>query len=296
MPKYIVEGAVDFFSELYKSLDDEEDTNENVCLITNMPLTDNFIELQCGHKFNYVPLYKDIYSHKKNFNYLESSSGKLGKNEIRCPYCRKKQNEVLPYYENMGVNKVPGVNQVYVEEAKTSKTAYPNHRCSFMMKIGTDTEEVQCSGFGTPICIYTHGTNYGDTKLYCWSHKKAVLRKYKNDILVKAKADALKVKTELKKAKEEAILKEKEEKKIAKELTKKDKKTKTQKKVVLNVSQTDENVVISSLEEPVCCIAVLKTGANKGAICGKKACNVQDKLCSRHCLKPPTSGLQENKE
>ena len=96
MPKYIVEGAIDFFSELYKSLDEEEDTNDNVCLITNAPLTANFVQLQCGHKFNYLPLYKDIYNHKKNFNYLESSSGKLGKNEIRCPYCRKKQNEVLP--------------------------------------------------------------------------------------------------------------------------------------------------------------------------------------------------------
>lgn len=289
MPKYIVEGAIDFFSELYKSLDEEEDMNDNVCLITNAPLSDNFVQLQCGHKFNYLPLYKDIYNHKKNFNYLESTSGKLGKNEIRCPYCRKKQNEVLPYYENMGVNKVVGVNEVHVEETKSNKkTYYPNHSCSFMMKIGTDSEEVQCSGFGTPICIYTHGTNYGDTKLYCWSHKKAVIRQYKNDILVKAKADALKVKLELKKAKEETILKEKEEKKIAKSLTKKDKKEKKTKKDALNIANTiltDENVVISSLEEPIYCIALLKSGINKGTVCGKKACNVEDKLCSRHCPK-----------
>jgi len=289
MPKYIVEGAIDFFSELYKSLDEEEDMNDNVCLITNAPLSDNFVQLQCGHKFNYLPLYKDIYNHKKNFNYLESTSGKLGKNEIRCPYCRKKQNEVLPYYENMGVNKVAGVNEVHAEETKSSKkTYYPNHSCSFMMKIGTDSEEVQCSGFGTPICIYTHGTNYGDTKLYCWSHKKAVIRQYKNDILVKAKADALKAKLELKKVKEDAILKEKEDKKIAKGLAKKDKKEKKTKKDALNIANTileDENVVIGSLEEPIYCIALLKSGINKGTVCGKKACNLEDKLCSRHCPK-----------
>ena len=46
MNKYKIEGSIDFFSELYKSLDDEEneknDEQDNLCLITNLPLNDNF--------------------------------------------------------------------------------------------------------------------------------------------------------------------------------------------------------------------------------------------------------------
>ena len=62
MNKYKIEGNIDFFEELYKSLDNEENLDEdtNTCLITNQSLTDKFIQLQCGHKFNYVPLFLDI--------------------------------------------------------------------------------------------------------------------------------------------------------------------------------------------------------------------------------------------
>ena len=73
MKKYIIEGGIDFYSELYKSLDIEENINKieadnNICLISNLPLTDKYIKLNCGHKFNYIPLYHDIYNHKKKFN------------------------------------------------------------------------------------------------------------------------------------------------------------------------------------------------------------------------------------
>jgi hypothetical protein len=111
--KYIVEGNIDFFHELYNSLDKEE--NEIVtecCLITNEPLLDKYVKLECGHSFNYVPLYYDIYNHKKKFNSMENNSGHLSSNEIRCPYCRHKQKGVLPYYEELGLEKVCGVNIV----------------------------------------------------------------------------------------------------------------------------------------------------------------------------------------
>ena len=46
MTKYNIEGGLDFFTELYKSLDIEEDefkTEEDnkLCLITNQPLKEN---------------------------------------------------------------------------------------------------------------------------------------------------------------------------------------------------------------------------------------------------------------
>ena len=72
--KYKVEGYYNFYEELYKSLDAKEETNvnviENLCLISNEPLTEHFVTLDCNHKFNYLPLFNDIFNYKKKFNTL----------------------------------------------------------------------------------------------------------------------------------------------------------------------------------------------------------------------------------
>ena len=71
MQKYNIEGSIDFFSELNKLLNKENVKNENVkneeniCLISNEELTDNFVKLNCGHSFNYLPLYKDLVNQKQ---------------------------------------------------------------------------------------------------------------------------------------------------------------------------------------------------------------------------------------
>ena len=81
MTKYKIEGDIDFFSELYKSLDNEDTENtDNLCLITNLPLIDKYFQMDCGHKFNYIPLYFDIKNHKLKFNGMEGSSSRLNKN------------------------------------------------------------------------------------------------------------------------------------------------------------------------------------------------------------------------
>jgi hypothetical protein len=66
MPKYSVEDNLDFYAELYKSLDESGENkivnnneNDNICLITNSLLTENYVKLACGHRFNYIPLFKD---------------------------------------------------------------------------------------------------------------------------------------------------------------------------------------------------------------------------------------------
>ena len=56
MKKYNIEGGIDFFAELYKSLDVKEneeksDEDKNRCLISNQPLIDKHVILKCGHKF-----------------------------------------------------------------------------------------------------------------------------------------------------------------------------------------------------------------------------------------------------
>ena len=90
MPKYSIEGNLDFYAELYKSLDESGDNkiannheNNNDCLITNSPLTENYVKLSCGHKFNYVPLFKDLVVRKNKTAAMDTQI--LKANEIRCP-------------------------------------------------------------------------------------------------------------------------------------------------------------------------------------------------------------------
>jgi hypothetical protein len=43
---------------------------------------------------------------------MEGIKGHLNMNEIRCPFCRKKQNGLLPYYSELPFEKVHGVNYI----------------------------------------------------------------------------------------------------------------------------------------------------------------------------------------
>ena len=70
--KYMVEGNIDFFGELYNSIsieekEEKEEDSPDFCLISNQPLVEPFVRLDCGHKFNYLPLYYDIYNSFNTF-------------------------------------------------------------------------------------------------------------------------------------------------------------------------------------------------------------------------------------
>jgi hypothetical protein len=101
---FATENNINFYDEINK--EDDYTNDENKCLITLQDLTDDFIELDCGHKFNYEPLFKDIQNHKTKFNRLERNV--LLTNEIRCPYCRTIHNKLLPLNDKFP--KVHGVN------------------------------------------------------------------------------------------------------------------------------------------------------------------------------------------
>ena len=47
---YIIENNIDFFSEINNL--NNNDKNEDTCLITGEKLSENFITLNCKHKFN----------------------------------------------------------------------------------------------------------------------------------------------------------------------------------------------------------------------------------------------------
>ena len=60
----------DFNIELMKLLEDDDEDDENVCLIDGLPLDNTCIQLTCKHKFNYISLLQEIKVQKK-YNNLE---------------------------------------------------------------------------------------------------------------------------------------------------------------------------------------------------------------------------------
>jgi hypothetical protein len=136
MSNYIIENNIDFFKLLKESLDPtaptnnvcknvtDKDTDTEYCLISNKELTkDNTITLSCHHKFDYVALFKEVKSFKENYqNYLRV-------NELRCPYCRKVQNKLLPFMPDKINQRCHGVN------SPERYTMMP-HNCQYVFKSG----------------------------------------------------------------------------------------------------------------------------------------------------------------
>jgi hypothetical protein len=134
MAKYIIEGGINFYEELYKSLDEsesnkngeskekEKEKEEELCLITGMPLIDRSVVLECNHKFNYSALYTEIC--KQKFIFRTYNIETLTKPEyqkfkdankdyfIKCPYCRRIQFTLLPYYEDSEYELKYGINSL----------------------------------------------------------------------------------------------------------------------------------------------------------------------------------------
>ena len=132
---YNIENGLNFYETLKQSIashDSEKNEQEGICPISNTPLETYFFTFECGHKFNYAPLFKDLYNHKKKYNFMEGIKGHLNMNEIRCPFCRKKQNGLLPYYSELPFEKVHGVN--YINPAITEVThGHTLLKCQFII-------------------------------------------------------------------------------------------------------------------------------------------------------------------
>lgn len=118
MPKYIIEGGINFYEELNQLSDATSPTNvtDNAdikfCLLTKEPLTYGHITLPCTHTFNFLPLYNEVLSQKTNPELLKNAYYiKMRKNHIKCPYCRTiHEDSLLPYIMGAGNKRVSGVN------------------------------------------------------------------------------------------------------------------------------------------------------------------------------------------
>jgi hypothetical protein len=273
--KYNVENNIDFYKELFNSLDENAENAENtienkeLCLITNMPLKDNFVKLNCGHKFNYEAIYKDIFNHKKKFNNMEQIKTKLKQNQIRCPYCRHIQDELLPYYEGFGYPKEHGINFFDVNKGYNDNynTGFgiAGHQCQYQiinLDASGNSHTHQCNHYG-----YVHNilkTKYNNETKYCYTHKLAVVKQIKEEIKETNKAKKLEEKN---KKLEEKNKKIEEKNKQKMELL--------QKKIDANTNSTTISNTYNQF-----CKAILKSGKNKGTQCF--ANTYKDCLCKRH--------------
>jgi hypothetical protein len=256
MSNYIIEGNFDFYKELYESLDDSDNNNMDeqlaqVCLISNTPLTKHFVELECKHAFNYVPLFKDLVNHKTKFSSLDTHRLKV--NEIRCPYCRNKQGNVLPYIEELGLPKEHGVNWINMELMSTINVVD--------LKIG------QCCWGNGNECSAIHVLTNGSSNMdYCYYHYKLTAKKMQMAQKLKQKLELKALIAQAKAEEKQKKLDAKNEMKTAKALGKK--------VVVVN---TGENIILSAQST---CQAILKSGPRKGEACG---CAVKiNNCCTRH--------------
>lgn len=305
MVKYIIEGGINFYEELYKSLDDsdqdqDQDTSDNLCQITGQPLTDRFITMECNHKFNYSALYTEICKQKFVFQtYKFSSLSELDQIKlkdakkdyfIKCPYCRSIQFTLLPYYDDSALDKRYGINSLdktnndsqFIINPNISNYSYTSYGYTFTngscCKVmgNVDGKDITCTSK-----MSSHVTEMN--KSFCCQHIRVAVREYKLEKIKKDKETLKKQKEEekdiLKKQKEE----EKEALKKQKEALKKVKKIKN---VVTTQSIEIQNFVPESNEnthtnESDACQTVLKSGPRKGQTCGNKALK-NGSSCSRH--------------
>jgi len=116
-----------FLTELNNSYFDKDD-EDNICPISFQPFDLNAITLPCKHKYNYEPLYKYVFTLKKNFNRF--SMHNLGLRDIMCPMCRNISHQLLPFVPQSDVTRrVPSI---------TSPTKYcmPHRKCCAIIKNG----------------------------------------------------------------------------------------------------------------------------------------------------------------
>jgi len=101
---YVLEGNINFKEELLK-MSKELSVEGEKCLISGDDLKKNSVKLSCNHVFNYENLFNELINQRKKNN-LEVHQTNL--NQIKCPYCRKVNNGILPWYE--GYMKIKNVN------------------------------------------------------------------------------------------------------------------------------------------------------------------------------------------
>jgi hypothetical protein len=170
--------------------DDHDDhDDDNICLISKDKLHPNHITLSCKHKFNYIPIYKEI-SYQKNKNNTSFEITKLLNNEIKCPYCRQITNKLLPYIPYPSVKQIKYVNSpqdMCMSAMKCQHVFRPTHE-------GDGGNDTKCDKYA----LYYEAENV----LFCAQHFRQYEKRMKTIEDKKAKEHA---KTQEKLAKQSSV-------------------------------------------------------------------------------------------
>jgi hypothetical protein len=141
--EYEVEGGIDFFSQLKQmtaadtepaSAPTSAATAAPRCLITDEPLRRDHITLQCGHKFNYVPLFKEVLFQKCPLLPKNLSSNII--TTYTTPSVNHHHTTPLPSYQSQ-VHK-PGVHSIMYNSSfnlETNKLQYNEMKCPYCRAI-----------------------------------------------------------------------------------------------------------------------------------------------------------------
>lgn len=266
---YEIEGNIDFYSAIYEDgtknniekQDQEQDTPENICLITGDPLVQHYQILQCGHKFNYIPLYLYVKQSKYKFNYLEHIPLKV--TQIKCPYCRNVQNELLPYIEDFDFPKIPGVN--HLDEQYHSF----NGRCEYV-----NSKKLQC--MSTRVYLLNE-------RCYCYTHRNIIIhREHKQSQLYKLKMSN---KVQKKSMNENVIISESEPNNTVDKENDTDTTASKLHGLVVEPSESS-SASVAPLEKEITtkslCTYIFIKGIYKGCLCNRKISNINEIYCKQH--------------
>ena len=228
---FVFEDDFDFKKELQKNVE----SSSSMCLITGNPIIDE-CKLKCNHSYNYDSLFKEVYNQKINPKFKNDIH--LKDNEIKCPYCRKTQQGLLP--ERNKIFRVTTINKDYeidpnivptvdcLQNFKNGKCALPScnkKQVTFLKRLN---ENVCCFHIKIPktqllrhIKLHNYLLKYPETTMEdipytLWEE----IKKEEMDTKLKLKAEAKQAKDEAKaqakQAKDEAKAQAKQAKDEAK--------------------------------------------------------------------------------
>ena len=123
----MTDNIFDFNAELEKLITSNNNHIEDEeCLISKEKLNDTAIKLECGHSFNYEPLYNEIVK-QKVLGHRVTEITKLFNHQLKCPYCRNIQNKILPYAPSLNLKKITGVNAPNKWQMLNDRCCYSNN-------------------------------------------------------------------------------------------------------------------------------------------------------------------------
>ena len=162
---YSSEECSDFYNELNHITKDKLNNDgrvckvtEPMCCITHQPLTKHFVKLDCGHVFNYEPLYKSLSaSTKQQPTYFINQLP-----QISCPYCRNNTPWLLPFHKDLPFKRKAHVNVSYSMPVYSKARNCSKRGCKYL---GAELGEIDKQ-------------QYNDTNIYCYTHMCTVLKRF----------------------------------------------------------------------------------------------------------------------